>query len=44
MIVGLPVRDMPGYPKTVDVADVTQPYVMFPNTPYLHLMLPVAGK
>jgi hypothetical protein len=41
MIVGPPVRDMPGYPRTADVADPTQPYAMFPGTPYEHLMLPV---
>lgn len=41
MIVGPPVREMPGYPRSADVADPTQPYVMFPGTPYEHLMLPV---
>jgi hypothetical protein len=44
MIVGPMVKDMPGYSRTVDVADATQPYVMFPGTPYEHLMLPVAEK
>jgi len=34
---------MVGYPRTADVSDPTQPYVMFPGTPYEHLMLPVAG-
>jgi hypothetical protein len=43
MIVGPIVREMPGYSKSVDVADPTQPYVMFPSTPYEHLMLPVAS-
>lgn len=28
-----------GYPTTAD--DPSKPYVMFPNTPYAHLMLPV---
>jgi len=44
MIVGPMVKGMSGYSRTVDVADATQPYVMFPGTPYEHLMLPVAGK
>ena len=43
MIVGPLVREMPGYPRSADVADPTQPYVMFPGTPYEHLMLPVAA-
>jgi hypothetical protein len=40
MIVGPRVREMTGYPRTLDVADPSQPYVMFPGTPYEHLMLP----
>jgi hypothetical protein len=40
MIVGPGVREMMGYPRTLDVADASQPYVMFPGTPYEHLMLP----
>ena len=40
MIVGPRVREMMGYPRTVDVADPSQPYVMFPGTPYEHLILP----
>ena len=40
MIVGPGVREMMGYPRTLDVADPSQPYVMFPGTPYEHLMLP----
>ena len=44
MIVGPMVKGMSGDSRTVDVADATQPYVMFPGTPYEHLMLPVAGK
>jgi len=40
MIVGPRVREMMGYPRNVDVADANQPYVMFPGTPYEHLMLP----
>jgi hypothetical protein len=43
MIVGPTVREMPGYPRSADVPDPTQPYVMFPGTPYEHLMLPVAA-
>ena len=44
MIVGPMVKGMSGYSRTVDVVDATQPYVMFPGTPYEHLMLPVAGN
>ena len=44
MIVGPLVKDMPGYPRSADVADPTQPYVMFPGTPYEHLMLPTTAK
>jgi hypothetical protein len=40
MIVGPRVQEMVGYPRTADVADPSQPYVMFPGTPYEHLMLP----
>jgi hypothetical protein len=40
MVVGPRVREMAGYPRTLDVADPNQPYVMFPGTPYEHLMLP----
>ena len=40
MIVGPRVREMVGYPRHVDVADASQPYVMYPGTPYEHLMLP----
>jgi len=40
MIVGPTVKAMPGYPRTAD-ADPTKPYVMWPGTPYEHLMLPV---
>jgi hypothetical protein len=43
MIVGPMVREMPGYSRSADVSDPTQPYVMFPGTPYEHLMLPVAA-
>lgn len=32
---------MEGYPRTAD-PDTSQPYVMWPGTPYEHLMLPVA--
>jgi hypothetical protein len=40
MIVGPGVREMMGYPRNLDVADPSQAYVMFPGTPYEHLMLP----
>jgi hypothetical protein len=41
MIVGPTVREMGGYPRSADVPDPSQPYVMFPGTAYEHLMLPV---
>jgi hypothetical protein len=31
---------MVGYPKTAD-PDPTKPYVMWPGTPYEHVMIPV---
>jgi hypothetical protein len=40
MIVGPAAKRMAGYPRTSD-PDPTQPYVMWPGTPYAHLMLPV---
>lgn len=40
MIVGASVKSMTGYPRTAD-ADPTKPYVMWPGTPYEHLMIPV---
>jgi hypothetical protein len=43
MIVGPTVQEMVGCPRAADVADPTQPYVMFPGTPYEHLMLPVTA-
>src|SRR5690348_4295873 len=43
MVVGPMVRDMPGYSRSADVADPTQPYVMYPGTKYEHLMLPVTA-
>jgi len=43
MIVGPTVREMVGYPRTADVSDATQPFAMFPGTPYEHLMLPVTA-
>jgi hypothetical protein len=42
MIVGAAVQTM-GYPNTAD-PDTTKPYVMWPNTPYAHLMIPVATQ
>jgi hypothetical protein len=43
MIVGPMVREMTGYSRSLDVADATQPYVMWPGTRYEHLMLPVTA-
>jgi hypothetical protein len=40
MVVGPRVREMVGYSRTVDVADASQPCVMWPGAPYDHLMLP----
>jgi hypothetical protein len=40
MVVGPRVREMTGYSRAVDVADPSQPYAMYPGTPYEHLMLP----
>lgn len=42
MIVGPSVATM-GYPMTAS-ADATKPYVMWANTPYAHLMIPVATQ
>lgn len=42
MIVGAAAKTM-GYPASAD-ADPTKPYVMWPDTPYAHLMIPVAGQ
>ena len=40
MIVGPSVKSMPNYPRTAD-ANPKVPYVMWPGSPYEHLMLPV---
>jgi hypothetical protein len=40
MVVGAGARAMEGYPKTA-APDPTKPYVMWPGTPYEHLMIPV---
>jgi hypothetical protein len=40
MIVGAAAKTMQGYPRTAD-ADPTKPYVMWPGSPYEHLMIPV---
>jgi hypothetical protein len=40
MIVGAAAKTMMGYPRTAD-PDPTKPYVMWPDTPYEHLMIPV---
>lgn len=42
MIVGAITKSM-GYPTTAD-ADPTKPYVMWADTPYAHLMIPVAAS
>ncbi len=42
MIVGAAVETM-GYPMTAD-PDPTKPFVMWPNTPYAHLMVPVTAQ
>jgi hypothetical protein len=43
MIVGPPAKTMVGYPRTGD-PDPTKPYVMWPGSPYEHLMLPTCAK
>lgn len=40
MILGPAAKTMAGYPRTPD-ADPTKPYVMWADTPYEHLMIPV---
>jgi hypothetical protein len=40
MIVGAAAKTMKGYPRTAD-PDPTKPYVMWPGSPYEHLMIPV---
>ena len=40
MIVGAAAKTMSGYPRTTD-PDPTKPYVMWPGSPYEHLMIPV---
>jgi hypothetical protein len=40
MIVGAAAKTMAGYPKNAD-PDPTKPYVMWPGSPYEHLMIPV---
>lgn len=40
MIVGAAAKSMPGYSKSAD-ADPKNPYVMWPGTPYEHLMIPI---
>jgi hypothetical protein len=42
MIVGAAVKDL-GLPDSAD-ADPTKPYLMWPNTPYVHAMIPVSGS
>jgi hypothetical protein len=41
MIVGTAVKGL-GLPDSAD-ADPTKPYLMWPNTPYAHAMIPVSG-
>jgi hypothetical protein len=43
MIVGSGAKMLDGYPREAK-ADPATPYVMWPGTPYEHLMLPVAEK
>lgn len=40
MIVGAAAKTMQGYPRSAD-PDPTKPYVMWPGSPYEHLMIPV---
>jgi hypothetical protein len=40
MIVGAAVKTMQGYPRNA-APDPTEPYIMWPGTPYEHLMIPV---
>jgi hypothetical protein len=40
MVVGAAAKQMEGYPRTSD-PDPTKPYVMWPGSPYEHLMIPV---
>jgi hypothetical protein len=40
MLLGPATKAMVSYPRTLD-ADTTKPYVMWPDTPYEHLMIPV---
>jgi hypothetical protein len=42
MIVGAAVKDL-GLPDSAE-ADPTKPYLMWPNTPYAHAMIPVSGS
>ena len=42
MILGPAAKTM-GYPMTAD-PDPTKPYVMWPDTPYAHLMIPVSAQ
>ena len=35
---------MGGYPRPGTTPDVTQPFVMYQDTPYEHLMIPVPGE
>ncbi|HEY7748073.1 MAG TPA: hypothetical protein VH933_05300 [Aestuariivirgaceae bacterium] len=41
MIFGVNKEALETYPQPKSNPDVTQPYVMYPGTPYAHLMLPV---
>ncbi|HEX4171409.1 MAG TPA: hypothetical protein VHY82_02915 [Acetobacteraceae bacterium] len=40
MVVGAAAKGMTGYPRDTD-PDPTKPYVMWPGSPYEHLMIPV---
>jgi len=41
MIVGPAVKSLPGYDRTGEGVDTAVPYVMWKDTPYEHLMIPV---
>jgi len=43
MMVGLPVKKMLGFPRTLD-PDSTKPFVMWSGTPYEYVIIPLAGN
>jgi hypothetical protein len=44
MLFGVSKEMMAGYPRPGETPDVTQPFVMWQDTPYEHLMIPVPGE